>query len=375
MNNFESNSKRIMKCLLPVMLATVVAACGGGGSDSDAASAGVVNAPVVAATTPANAGMNVPVNRELTVTFAEAMDSTTINSTTFTLTAGAAATPVNGTVSYAGTTAIFTPTAPLATSTLHTATLTTGVKNAAGVALASNVVWTFTTGTTAAAGPSPVFLGTAGNYVILAKSTITTTGTTAIVGNIGLSPAAETFITGFALTRDATNEFSTSNLVTGQIHAATMAAPTPSKLTTAVSDMETAYTNAAGRSLPDFVEHGAGDVSGMTLVPGLYKWGTGVLATADFTLSGGANDVWIFQISQDLIVSNGVSVTLTGGALAKNVFWQVAGQTTLGTTADFKGIILSQTQIALQTGAVLNGRALAQTAVTLDANAVTQPVP
>ena len=144
-------------------------------------------------------------------------------------------------------------------------------------------------------------------------------------------------------------------------------------MTTAVSDMETAFTDAAGRTSPDFTELYAGDISGKTLIPGLYKWGTGVLITDGVTLSGGANDVWIFQIAQDLTVSNGAIVTLSGGAQAKNIFWQVSGQATLGTTADFKGIILSQTLISLNTGAVMNGRALAQTAVTLDANAITEP--
>ncbi len=152
-----------------------------------------------------------------------------------------------------------------------------------------------------------------------------------------------------------------------------MAAPTPSKLTTAIGDMEIAYTDAAGRSSPDHTELGAGDISGMTLEPGLYKWGTGVLMASDVTLSGGANDIWIFQIAEDMTVENGVALTLAGGALPKNIFWQVAGQATLGTTADFKGIILSKTQIVVNNGAVLNGRAMAQTAATLDANAITQP--
>jgi len=145
-------------------------------------------------------------------------------------------------------------------------------------------------------------------------------------------------------------------------------------MTTAVSDMETAFSDAAGRTLPDFTELGAGNISGQTLVPGLYKWGTGVLITgAGVTLSGGANDVWIFQIAQDLTVNNSAIVTLSGGAQARNIFWQVAGQATLGTTADFKGIILSKTLISLNTGAKLSGRALAQTAVTLDATAITAP--
>jgi hypothetical protein len=137
--------------------------------------------------------------------------------------------------------------------------------------------------------------------------------------------------------------------------------------------MQTAFTDAAGRTAPDFTELGAGDISGLTLVPGLYKWATGVSIANGVTLSGGANDVWIFQIAQDLLVNNSAIVTLTGGAQARNIFWQVSGQATLGTAADFKGIILSQTLISLNTGAVLNGRALAQTAVTLNATAVTAP--
>lgn len=233
-------------------------------------------------------------------------------------------------------------------------------------------VGSFTTGTTEAAGPQPVDLGTSGNFVILAKTGVSTTGSTAVVGDIGLSPAAATFITGFGLTMDSTNAFSTSSLVTGKVYAADYADPTPANLTTAISDMQTAFTDAAGRTLPDFTELGAGDISGMTLTPGLYKWGTGVLITSGFTLSGGANDVWIFQIAQDLTVSNGAIVTLSGGAQASNIFWQVAGETTLGTTSDFKGIILCQTLIALNTGAVMNGRALAQTAVTLDASTITE---
>ena len=160
--------------------------------------------------------------------------------------------------------------------------------------------------------------------------------------------------------------------MTGKVYAADYAPPTPANMTTAVSDMETAFTDAAGRTLPDFTELGAGDISGLTLAPGLYKWGTGVLITSGVTLSGGANDVWIFQIAGNLTVSNGAIVTLSGGAQASNVFWQVAGETTLGTTSDFKGIILCQTLIALNTGAVMNGRALAQTAVTLDANTITE---
>ncbi len=222
--------------------------------------------------------------------------------------------------------------------------------------------------------PAPVNLGTAGNFAILAKTGVSTTGTTSIVGDIGVSPAAATYITGFGLIMDASNTFSTSSLVTGKVYAADYTPPTPAKMTTAVGDMETAYTDAAGRTLPNYTELYAGDVTGQTLTPGLYKWGTGVLVSAaGVTISGSATDVWIFQIAQNLTLANGAIVTLSGGALASNVFWQVAGQVTLGTTAAMKGIILCQTLIEMQTGATLNGRALAQSAVTLDANTVTKP--
>lgn len=222
--------------------------------------------------------------------------------------------------------------------------------------------------------PATVNLGTAGDFVILAKTGVSTTGVTAVTGDIGLSPAAATFITGFGLIMDASGTFSNSSLVTGKIYAADYTVPTPSKMTTAIGDMETAYTDAAGRTTPDFTELYTGDLTGKTLTRGLYKWGTAVsIGAGGVTISGTATDVWIFQVAQNLEVANGAIVTLSGGALASNIFWQVAGQVVLGTTAQMKGILLSQTAIAMNTGASLDGRALAQTAVTLDANAVTKP--
>lgn len=242
--------------------------------------------------------------------------------------------------------------------------------------LAALAVATFAVGVAHAAGPAPVNLGTAGNFRILAKTEITTTGTTSINGDIGVSPAAASSITGFALTMDSSGTFSTSALVTGKVYASDYTSPTPTMMTTAVSDMETAYTDAAGRTNPDHTGLGAGDITSMTLAPGLYKWSTGLLiGSAGVTLSGGASDVWIFQIAQDLTVGNGAIVTLSGGAQAANIFWQVAGQVTIGTTAQFKGIILCQTLIAISTGATLEGRALAQTAVTLDSNNVVPEFP
>src|ERR1035437_1387482 len=224
-----------------------------------------------------------------------------------------------------------------------------------------------------AVSPATVNLGSAGNFVILSKAGISTTGVTSVVGDIGVSPAQATYITGFSLILPAASAFSTSALITGKVYAPSYANPTPANLTTAVGDMQTAYTDAAGRSLNAITELGAGNIGGMTLAPGLYKWGTGVTIPTDVTLSGGANDVWIFQIAQNLTVSSAKSVILSGGAQDTNIFWQVAGQTTLGTTSVFNGNILDQTAIVLNTGATLNGRALAQTAVTLNANVVIKP--
>lgn len=215
-------------------------------------------------------------------------------------------------------------------------------------------------------------LGSASGFAILAQSGISTTGTTSVVGDLGVSPIDSTSVTGFGLIMDASNEFSTSSLVTGKIYAADYSSPTPAKMTQAISDMQTAYADAAGRSNPTATELGAGEIGGMTLEPGLYKWGTGVTITTDVVLSGGENDVWIFQIAQTLEVASGVTVVLAGDAQARNVFWQVAEQATLGTTCDFNGNILSQTAVVLNTGASLSGRALAQTAVSLDDNAVTR---
>jgi len=227
--------------------------------------------------------------------------------------------------------------------------------------------------TALAAGPAAVNLGTAGNFAVLTKTGISATGSTSIVGDIGVSPAQATYITGFGLTLPSASAFSTSALVSGKVYAPGYAAPTPSDISTAVSNMEAAYTDAAGRTNPTATELGAGNIGGMTLAPGLYKWSTGVSIPTDVTLSGGAQDVWIFQIAQNLNVSSGARVILSGGAQAANVFWQVAGQATIGTTAVMNGILLCQTAIVLNTGAQLNGRALAQTAVTLDASTVTAP--
>ena len=229
------------------------------------------------------------------------------------------------------------------------------------------------------AGPAPVSLGSAGalgaagSYAILAKTGISNVTGSTVTGDLGLSPAAASFITGFSLVADSTNVFSSSSSVVGKVYAANYAVPSPSNLTTAIGSMETAYTDAAGRSTPDFLELGTGNIGGLTLAPGLYKWTSTVTIPTNVTIAGGANDVWIFQTSGDLSIAAAKNVTLSGGAQAKNIFWQVAGHATLGATSHFEGIILSKTAITLQTGASMNGRALAQSQVALDNNAITQP--
>ena len=231
-------------------------------------------------------------------------------------------------------------------------------------------------------GPAPVQLGTPtdpaapASFVVLAKTQITNvTGSSVRGGNLGLSPAAASFITGFALVADPSNVFSTSAQVPapGKLYASNYAVPTPTNLTTAVLAMQTAYTDAAGRTNPDFLNLGSGDLGGLTLAPGLYTWGTGVTIPTDVTISGGANDVWIFQISKDLDVSSAKSVTLAGGAKASNIIWQVAGKVTIHANAHFEGVILAQTAITLQTTATMTGRAYAQSLVAFDNNELTAP--
>jgi len=212
-----------------------------------------------------------------------------------------------------------------------------------------------------------VNLGVSGNFAILSKSGITDVYKSSVTGDIGSSP-----ITGAAI-------LLTCPEVNGSIFTVDAAGPlpcrvtNPSMLTTAVGNMEAAYTDAAGRTNPSFLNLGAGNIGGKTLTPGLYKWSTALIIPTNITISGGTNDVFIFQIAGTLTMSSAVKITLTGGVQAKNIFWQASGTVTLGTTSHFEGNVLGKTAINLQTGASVNGRLLAQTAVTLQMNSVTKP--
>lgn len=212
-----------------------------------------------------------------------------------------------------------------------------------------------------------VNLGVAGDFAILSKTGVTDVYKSAITGDVGSSP-----ITGAAVLVRCSE-------VVGTIYTVDAAGPLPCRITnatrlgTAVLDMQAAYTDAAGRVNPDFLNLGAGNIGGKTLTPGLYKWSTSLIIPTDITISGSPTDVWIFQVAGTLKMSSAVRITLAGGAQAKNIYWVVAGAVTFGTTSHFEGNILGQTGINLQTGATLNGRMLAQTAVTLQMNTVVMP--
>ena len=224
------------------------------------------------------------------------------------------------------------------------------------------------------AGPSaqqaPVKLGSAGTFALLSKSGITNVYASAITGDVGASP-----ISGAAI------GLTCGELKAGILYTVDAAGPLPCSvtaatlLTSAVGDMEAAYRDAAGRLKPDHINLGSGEIGGKTLKPGLYKWGSNVSISTNVTLTGGPTDVFIFQIAGGIKQAAATRVILTGGALAKNIFWQSAGVVSIGTTAHFEGVVLAKTMVAVNTGASVNGRLLAQTAVTLQKNTVTQPAP
>jgi hypothetical protein len=231
-------------------------------------------------------------------------------------------------------------------------------------------------------GPARVEIGPiddltqAGAYVLIGKTGITNvTGSMITGGHLGISPAPAGALTGFGETLDSSGLFSTAPAVVapGRIYTTGNTAPTPANLTSAVLSMQAAYTDAAGRTNPDELNLADGVLANLDLAPGLYRWGSNVSIPQNITLTGSANDVWIFQISGELVLGTAKQILLAGGADAKNIFWVVAGQVTIHADAHFEGIIFGQTGITLQTNASWNGRALAQSLVALDDNHITAP--
>lgn len=436
MKSFLTISKPLT-WLVAILLVVVTAGCTSGSSSSGTASsaasastvlpgvAGTAGAnatnPTVITANPRNLATNVPTSIEswsaasgvvssgtlVTATFNAAMDPVTLNSSpagtlsTFTLKTTTGSTNVAGTVAMntANTVATFTPSAALTANTNYTATVSTAAKNAGGTAMPKAVAWSFTTKATLLTGQAPVNLLTAGDFAIRANTAVTYNGTAAaaaITGDVGISPNAASFITGFSVFAvDALNDFATAaevvspskiyapGYIGGQIGSNGL---TPAKMTTAQNDNITAYNDAAGRTAGTgtFLNAGAGSLDGLTLAPGVYTWGTDLIsssgATGNVTLSGGPDDVWIFQVAGFFRPGTGSSVNLSnplGGALpqAKNIFWQVAGSdATLGTTAHTEGVILTMGAIILNAGATVNGRLLSRTAVTVGGT-VTKPAP
>lgn len=227
-------------------------------------------------------------------------------------------------------------------------------------------------------GAAPVSLGSASNYTILAKTGVSSVPGSVVTGNIGLSPTARVGLTGWDLLLEPTDaSFTSSQVVTpGKLFAADNVGGTTSvDLTTAVGNMGTAYTDAAGRTATSAATTnvGAGTLTDLTLAPGVYEWGTAVNIPTNLTLSGNATDQWIFKVAGTLTMAAAKNVILIGGAQAKNIIWQVASAVTIGANTHFEGIILGQTSITFGNKASINGRLLAQTAVILDATTVTSP--
>jgi hypothetical protein len=219
-----------------------------------------------------------------------------------------------------------------------------------------------------------VDIGTAGNYVILTKTGIDTVPTSTIIGNIGVSPIASTAMTGFSFTAHSSGQYSTSaQLTTGKAFAATSATPIPAALSTAVSDMEAAYTTAAGFPNNDAtrINYGTGVLGGVfggvndALTPGVYTWGSDVLIGDDIYFDGNSTDVFTIQITGNLNQLQQTTVHLINGAQASNIFWQVAGFAHVEDYAHMEGILLIKTDVLFKTSASLKGRVLSQSACNL----------
>ena len=344
--------------------------------------------PTVILVNPANHATGVPINTAVNATFSEAMMPGTIITANFTLT-GPGGIPVIGIVSYNLLTdiATFTPSSPLAINTKYTATIMTGVQDLAGNHMLNNYVWSFTTAATIVINPSPVALGAVANFAIVAGGGISDVPTSAITGDIGVSPASGAFITGFSVPASCPE-------INGTVYEVDAAGPAcavtdVAGLLAARGALTTAYNVAAGLSVPAPATV-SGDQGGTTLPPGIYKSTSSLsIASGNLTLDaqGDGNAVWIFQMASTLTTvgcgasvpcTTGGNVMLINGANAANVFWQVGSSATIGQYTLFNGTILAYQDISINTGAEIHGRLLSGAivtsgAVTLISDIVTIP--
>ncbi|TDE30545.1 DUF3494 domain-containing protein [Flavobacterium ranwuense] len=313
---------------------------------------GFITAPNVTITDPINNASGVALNKTITANFSMAMDPLTISATTFTLKNGSAI--ITGTVSYLGTTATFNPNSDLLPGTTYTATINTGSKNLAGISLANDYVWDFNTNP--AVVGNTVNLGSVERFGIIAGVGVSNNAGFSIINNmdVGISPGVRSSITGFP----------PAIIVNGAIYASDDIAPVgiAAMLTQAKLDLTNAYlfVEGASYSAPITV---SGDQGGKTLVAGIYKsTSTLLVQNGDLTLSGSATDVWIFQVASAFTTVGGAggNIKLTGGALAKNVFWQTGSSATIGDYTSFVGNILALQSITMGSHSTAQGRMLAR---------------
>jgi len=354
------------RCIaLTIFIVTAMLACSEPGSSIE----DILNEgePKIVSVFPADGESDVARDQAISVTFNLTMDSSSINDSTFIVSDGD--TSVEGIISYSETTATFTPFNTYDAETDYTVTLSNGIRNRNGVSLESEKSWNFST--VSSTGPQDaVELGTARNYVILASTGIFNNPESNITGDLGLSPADTSSLTGFDITEES--NYATSTQVNGRIYVSNMGAPTPANLTVAVEDMVAAYDDAAGRSNPDFIDLHNSDIGGRALSPGLYKWNGNLNVSSGITISGNSDDVWIFQVAEGLNISSDVSMELSGNTQVRNIIWQVTGNVEIGPGAQFKGILLTTENITLNNNATVTGRLLTQESVNLDSNTITQ---
>lgn len=315
---------------------------------------GILVAPTVISTDPANLDIDVPLNKIITADFSEAMNGATIDGATFTLSHGTVT--VAGTVSYAGVTATFIPDDLLLSGTTYTATITNAAENLAGISLVSDYVWTFNT--VATTGPALPDLNTVADFGIIAGVGVSNNAGFSVINdmNVGISPGVRSSITGFP----------PAIVVNGAIYASDDISPpgVAAMLIQAKQDLTDAYLFAESAVSPAPATV-SGDIGGMTLAPGIYKsTSTLLIQSGDLTLDaqGDANAGWIFQVASDFTTVGGAggNVILTGGAKAENVYWQVGSSATIGDFTSFKGNVLALTSITMNSGATAEGRMLAR---------------
>jgi hypothetical protein len=330
---------------------------------------GVIKAPTVISTDPANLATGVALNKIISVTFSELMNTTSLNITSFLLKTGT--TSVTGTVYMSGTTAYFKPTVNLLSGKTYTATITTDAKNVAGVKMANNYVWTFST--KAPLGPIGPDLAGVARFGIIAGTAVSNNAGFSKINNldVGIYPGARSSITGFP----------PAVVINGAIYASDDVAPpgVAAMLLKAKNDLTAAYLFAEGATSPAPAIV-SGDQGGKTLAPGIYKSSSTLLIqSGDLTLDaqGDVNAVWIFQIGSAFTTVGGAggNIILSGEAQAKNIYWQVGSSATIGDYTKFKGNILALTTITMGAYSQADGRMLARNgAVTMTStNIINKP--